>query len=263
MLVAVQVRSILEIERSLRHDVGRIFVRARILRNPQRIVGLVQLQRRALIARNRMRHRVCARALRIHPAWQQAVLSVHLFEDALGLIRPNHVFDHDHVAGLGDREIWLRSHDHSERLERCRYFDIVLRARGKNFAQILRPAVRRDGPQHIGKVLVAEAVGWSESLEMRVDRNLAALTGHLRFALCTWKQRSSVKSDRRRPASVQIVHAVQIALDYMNSIDIDAVLHSNRVHVRSRRIDRGGIRLLRHGCGREQADAAGEQAARE
>src|ERR1017187_3470374 len=98
---------------------------------------------------------------------------------------------------------------------------------------------------------------------MRIDRNLAALTGYLRFALCRWKQRCPVKADRRRPASVQVVDAVQIALDHMNAIDIDSVLHSNWVHVRSRRIDRGWIRFLRHGESRERADAAGEQAARE
>ena len=100
-----------------------------------------------------------------------------------GLVLLDDVLQDDDVAGLGDGEVGLGGDDHAEGLQCGGDADIVLGAGGKNFAEVLGAAVGRDGPQDVGEVLLAEAVGGGEAGELCFDGDAAALTGDLGFAL--------------------------------------------------------------------------------
>ena len=140
----------MQILHCLLHDLGSIFVRLRSLRNADGVVGLIELQRRLFVARNRIRIRLRPLRLSISAARQQQIVGVDLLKDACGLIRQNHVLQHDNVARLRHGEVWLRRNDHAEGLQRRRDIDVVLRARRQHLAKIVRPSVRGDRPQDIG-----------------------------------------------------------------------------------------------------------------
>ena len=86
MLVVLNRLRVLQIGLDLLHDVGGVLVRAALLRDSLRVVGLEQLQRNVLAIRDGHRIRLRAIRLRIESAWQKLIVSIHLFQHALRLV---------------------------------------------------------------------------------------------------------------------------------------------------------------------------------
>ena len=165
------------------------------MRDAHRVVGFVHLQRRTLVACDRVGDGVCTRSLGVGAARQQEVIGGYGLQNASGLVLADDILQDNHVAGFGDGEVRFGGDDHAEGLEGGSDTDIVLGACGEHFAEILRAPVGRDCPQDVGEVFVAEAVCRGQPLEVRFNGDAAALAGDFGFAFRSREQRCAGKAN--------------------------------------------------------------------
>ena len=140
----------------------------------------------------------------IRTALQELVLRLHGLDLASGVVA-DHVF-HDHdVAGLGHGEVGLGRHDQCERLQLGRHLDARVVIVDLHFAEIRCASFRRDRPEHVGEVFVAELPGGFHLVEARVDLDVALFAGDLRETSRLRQERSADQIDSRLTAARPIV----------------------------------------------------------
>ena len=149
-------------------------------------------------------------------------MDVDLLEDAVGLVGED-ILQDDDVTGLGDGVVGLGGDYHAESLKAAGNFEAGLASGEFELAEILRTTVGGDCPEDIGEVLGTEAVGGSEVLEVSVDVGLAGEGVHLSVALSRGHEIGAGEADVGGPAAVEIVDSIELALDYVDVIDVDAV----------------------------------------
>lgn len=81
----------------------------------------------------------------------------------------------------------------------------------------LRSPLRRDGPEHIGEVLGSKRTGSLQPAELCVDLQVAPFAFDLRFAACPAQQRSTLKVDLCRAASMLVVDGLNASTDKLRA----------------------------------------------
>ena len=178
--------------------------RPRRLRNRHRISRFVHFQRNL---RRHIRDRFprLGHVVRVLSALQQLVIRRHLLRRA-HRVRAQHVLQHHHVAGHVHRKIWLRRHDHPERLQVGRRRQTAFIAVDHQLSQVARLPFRSDGPQHVRQIFFAKHLRRLQVFKIRADHDRALLAIHLRVALGQRQQRRSAKIDHGRSLLMLVAH---------------------------------------------------------
>jgi len=134
------------------------------------------------------------------------------------------------------REIGFRCNDEREGLQfGCdRFADVV--ASELDFTEIPRPPFRRDGPQHVREVLIAEVRRRLQAAEPHVDFDMTLLGGDFRDATCGRQQRGAGQIDLGIAATA-IVDRGRRASNDRDAVDRDRcavgrLLRRTRCHLR-------------------------------
>ena len=178
MLVLIHRVGILQVGLHLRQNVRCVMLRTRSASNVVGVMRLVQLQRAVFIPRDRISNCMRAGGLRIGSARQAGEVRVHLFQNTLRAVVDDLVLRNHQIAGHAYRKVRFSGHDHAERLQVGRYVQIDVLAARQHLAQVAGRAVRRDRPQHIRQVLLAEAVRRCQAVQIQLHRDAALLDVH-------------------------------------------------------------------------------------
>jgi hypothetical protein len=112
----------------------------------------------------------------VPPAFHQLVLCVHRFRSSLGFLA-NYILENHDVAGLANRIVRLCSDNQSESLKIGGHVQLAaMIAAQQNFTQVYGPAFRRNRPQDVCQIFIAERRRFLQVAEFRFDRNGSALT---------------------------------------------------------------------------------------
>jgi hypothetical protein len=105
------------------------------------------------------------------------------------------IFEHDGVAGLGDREIGFSGDDHAESLHIGDGFHFAAAIFENDFAKINSTAAWRDGPEDVGEIFEAELGGFVETSKFCFDFGAIAFVLDFGFAAGLLHQFSTLKID--------------------------------------------------------------------
>ena len=209
---------------------GAYCVGAGILRDAQRIVGLIQLQRRVFIARDRVGDRAAnplsPRTCRAaagnswrspSPARRRLVGRISFCSTTTSL-------------GSVDREVGLSGNDHAETIAArssrgcCSSCPRAAPRPGSARGHRARSptAHRSDTP---GQIHSPGSDRRNCASIVMPPRSLVTLASPCAPA----QKRRALEADVRRAAAMQVVHAVEIPLHHLDPVDIDPVLFCNRV----------------------------------
>jgi hypothetical protein len=181
---------------------GVYLSRARGLRDLDRIDGLVKLQGRLVAWLDRVQHRVLTGRLHVSSARQQVEVHIHGVDDARCLVFVDRILQHHQIARRGHGEVGLGGNDQRKLLQIGGHFHFGLGAAGHHLTQVHRPALGRDGPQYVGQVFRAEAVGRHQALKFGIDEGLP-LAGYVRLALSLGQEAGPGKTDFVLPLRCQ------------------------------------------------------------
>ena len=132
-------------------------------------------------------------------ALHQFVLCVHCLGGSLGVFA-NHVLEHDHIAGLANGVVRLRSDDQSERLKiRGDIQFAAMVVADQHFAEVHGAAFGRDCPEDVGQILVAESRGLLQIAKFRFDFDVALLAFTLAWPLAAGIRSVPAKSTLEAP----------------------------------------------------------------
>ena len=135
-------------------------------------------------------------------------------------VRAGLVFEHHHIARLPHRRIGLGRDDQAKRLQVRGDAQLgLVRSIRHDFTDVVRPALRSDGPQHISQILAAESLRLLEILELRIDLGAAPPGFHARFTLGFGLKNRTAKVDLGWKRAVLIIDRRNAALDYGDAIN--------------------------------------------
>src|SRR5262245_28945570 len=137
---------------------------------------------------------------------EQLIPSGDLF-NATASVRAYVVFKNDLIGRLIYRKVRLGSHDQAERLKFRRDVEFALGTPEDHLTKILGPALRRDGPHDVCKVLATVSVGRNHVIEFHLDLRVSALAFHFRFAVGARLEFRSTKTYRGRTAPIEIINS--------------------------------------------------------
>src|SRR6187402_3019047 len=224
LLGTIHVVGVLQTCADLSHDARFVVIGTGKASDVVGVVCLVELKRRVLVPCDRVENRLRTGGLcAIKSLGEKGVFCVYLLQNARGLVLKDNVLQNDHVRRNLHCEVRLCGDDQTKGLKIGRHFDVVLRTCGKDFTEVGRCTVWRNGPQNIGQVLRAEAAGGREALKLGIDVDGAALTFNLRFTLGSGQKNCALEADARGAGAVQVVHSIEVALHNIHTIQWNTV----------------------------------------
>src|SRR5712692_1378737 len=88
-----------------------------------------------------------------------------------------------------------------------------------DFAQVMRPALRSDGPQDVGQVLAPETLRSLDIVDTRLDLGAASLRFHGGFTFGFRHQHRASEIDFRGQGPILVIDCVHVALNHGYAID--------------------------------------------
>ena len=175
---------------------------------------------------------------------------MHRLGGSLGVLA-NNVFEHHNVAGLSHRIIRFRGHDQSECLQISSDIDLAaLVVAHQDLAEIDGPAFRRDCPENVGQILIAERSRPFQIGKFHFDFDVAFLALHFGLAARLGHEIGAGKIQLGGSAAMLVVHRLNASADYGDA-EGRRVLHGLDDH--------GGLRVSLSKRAQTQGESGSQQ----
>jgi hypothetical protein len=149
---------------------------------------------------------------------------VHIdgIDDASRLIFVDRILHHYQIARSRHGEVRLSGDDQRKLLQIGGDAHLRLGPAGHHLTKVNRPALGRDGPQHIGQVFDAEAVRGHETLEFSIDVSLS-LAGDIRLSFSLGQETSAGETDLCAPAAVPVIDSRNIPPHNLDAVERNVI----------------------------------------